>query len=166
MLKANISLLESMIETPKFGQLKFVKKTLTSMHDNKDAKFHIPNVQTELCYELYRFVGLRCREFVESSRLVFEICSTEQNVTENDVYAVEILINENGRGKLGKWVLPMSIDVQEILSKYPINNLNIKHFVKTCKHHVDCYFCRLKQFKELQVIKERPVNITKIKYST
>ncbi|XP_029168024.1 uncharacterized protein LOC114938306 isoform X2 [Nylanderia fulva] len=84
------------------------EELLTSMHDNKGAKFYIPDVQTELCYELYQFVGLRCREFNEDSRLVFEICSTEQNLTENDMYAVEILINENGCGKLGKWVLPIS----------------------------------------------------------
>ncbi|KMQ89677.1 grip and coiled-coil domain-containing protein, partial [Lasius niger] len=150
MLKANVSLLEIMIETPKFGQLQFVKMPLTLMHDSEAARFHIPDVETELC-QLYRFAGLRCREFDRNSRFVFEIYRAEQNVMKNDVYAIEILIDENDRGKLGKWVLPMSVDVQEILSKYPIDNLNnVKHFLRSCKHHVDCYLCRLKQFEELQ----------------
>ncbi|KAM0731080.1 hypothetical protein ACS0PU_002140 [Formica fusca] len=146
LLEAHVSLLETMIVTPKFGQLEFDELPL--IHDNKATKFHIPDVQTELCHELYRFVGLRCREFNQNSKLVFEIYNT---VTKNDPYAIEILIDENGRGKLGKWVLPMSINVQEILSRYPIDNLsNIKHFLKSCKHHVDSYLCRLKQLEELQ----------------
>ncbi|XP_070162498.1 putative histone-lysine N-methyltransferase 1 [Polyergus mexicanus] len=146
LLEAHVSLLETMIVTPKFGQLEFDKLPL--IYDNEAARFHITDVQTELCYELYRFVGLRCREFDRNSRLVFEINNT---VTKNDPYAIEILIDENGRGKLGKWVLPMSTNVQEILSQYPIDNLNnVKHFLKSCKHHVDSYLCRLKQFEELQ----------------
>ncbi|XP_050455924.1 uncharacterized protein LOC126853866 [Cataglyphis hispanica] len=146
LLEAHVSLLETMIVTPKFGQLKFEKLPLT--HDSEAVRFHIPDVQTELCHELYRFVGLRCRDIDQNSRFVFEINSTEQN---NEQYAIEILIDENGCGKLGKWVLPMFINVQEILSQYPIDNLNnVKYFLKSCKHHVDSYLCRLKQFKELQ----------------
>ncbi|XP_025269466.1 uncharacterized protein LOC112639499 [Camponotus floridanus] len=150
-LKAHVSLLETMIETPKFGQLQFAKMSL--MHRNEVARFHVPDVQTELCDELYRFAGLRCREFNRNSRYVFEITGTEQNGndTKNNLYAIEIMIDESGCGKLGKWVLPMSVDVQEILSQYPIDNLNnVKHFLKSCKHHVDSYLCRLKQLKELQ----------------
>lgn len=140
-------------ETPKFGQLQFAKMSL--MHNNEIANFHIPDVQTELCDELYRFVGLRCREFKRNSRFVFEINNIEQNdnITKNNVYAIEIMIDESGRGKLGKWVLPMSVNVQKILSQYPIDKLNnVKHFLKSCKHHVDSYLCRLKQLEELQVI--------------
>lgn len=149
-LKSYISLLETTIETPKFGELQIVEKPSRSLRDNKEAiSSKIPDAQKELCYELYRFAGLRC--VYSEGDFVFEISSTN-NVTKNDLYAIEILTDDNGRGKLGKWMLPMSINVSEILSRYPIDDLNnIKHFVRSCKHHVDCYVCRKEQVDKLQV---------------
>ncbi|XP_012219794.1 uncharacterized protein MAL8P1.12-like [Linepithema humile] len=148
-LKTYISLLETVIQTPKFSQLQIVEKPSRLLCDNKDAKFRkIPDVQTELCYEFYQFAGMQCVNC--EGGFVFEFSSTE-NFSKNDLYAVEILIDDNGRGKVGKWVLPMSIDISEILSRYPIDDLNsIKHFLKSCKHHIDCYMNRKEQAEKLQ----------------
>ncbi|XP_072764586.1 uncharacterized protein [Anoplolepis gracilipes] len=147
-LKAHASRLETIIETFKSVQLQMSKMAL--IHDSEITRFYIPNVQTQLCHELHQFAGSRCREFDQNLRLVFEINSTEQDVKKNDLYAIEILIDENGRGKLEKWALP-TLNVQKILSQYPIDDLNnVKDFLKSCKDHVNSYFCRFEQVKELQ----------------
>ncbi|XP_072745331.1 uncharacterized protein [Anoplolepis gracilipes] len=137
---------------------------MASIHNSEITKFYIPDMQMQLCHELHQFAGSRCQEFDQNLRLIFEINSTEQDVQKNDLYAIEILIDENGRGKLGKWALP-TINVQKILSQHPIGDKssifknNIKHFLKSCKHHVDSHLCRFKQFEELRDFLSRITNI-------
>ncbi|XP_072743803.1 uncharacterized protein [Anoplolepis gracilipes] len=147
-LKAYVSRLETIIEKSKSIKLQMLKMTL--IQDSEITSSYIPDVQMQLCHKFHQFVGSRCREFNQKLRLVFEINSTEQDVKKNDLYAIEILIDKNGRGKLGKWALP-TINVQEILSQHPIDDLNnVKHFLNSCKHYIDSYLCRFKQLEELR----------------
>ncbi|XP_072764208.1 uncharacterized protein [Anoplolepis gracilipes] len=151
-LKAHASRLKAIIEEFKSIQLQMSK--MAFVHNNENTKFYIPDIQMQLCHKLHQFAGSQCQEFDKNLRFVFEI-NTEQNVKKNDLYAIEILIDENGRGKLGKWALP-SINVQKILSQHPIGDKssifknNIKSFLKSCKHHVDSFLCRFKQLDKLQ----------------
>lgn len=107
----------------------------------------------------FHLTGMRCTKLEQKSSFVFDMCSKE-NVMENDSYMVEILINNEGHAKLNNSVLPISVDVKKILSQYPIDNMNnVKHFLNKCKHYVDCYNSRVKQFKNLQVIKKIIISI-------
>lgn len=153
MLRTYVSVLEHHLETPKFGQLQLAREVRLLSNDEAATNCNMLDMRTEMRSDLYRFIGIRCTNC--KHRFVFEIANTD-GVTWSDPYVVEILIDEYGRGKLGKWILPMSVDVQEILSQYPIDDLNnIRQFLKSCKHHVDCYICRAEQLKKLQVIRAK-----------
>ncbi|XP_032670322.1 uncharacterized protein LOC116843732 isoform X2 [Odontomachus brunneus] len=145
MLRTYVSVLENRLETLKFGQLRLPKPS----HNNKAATHrNVPDVWMELRRDLYRFAGIQCVKCKGS--FVFVMSSTD-DVPSSDLYTVEILIDEHGCGKLGRWILPMSVDVQEILSQHPIDNLNnVRQFLKSCKQHVDCYTYRVKQLEELK----------------
>lgn len=70
----------------------------------------------------------------------------------NDVFTVQIF-DAAGTGKLGKWVMPLSVKIEDILESTPIENIKgITSFVRNCKHHVDVYSYRINEFDELQVI--------------
>lgn len=108
----------------------------------------IPNVEVDLQNDLYRFAGFYC---VKSRRDEFIFNFTSTNAEQKDTYAVQIFVKDR-KGNLGKWVMPMSIDMNYILSKSPIDELkNITVFVKNCKHNVDCYTMRQEQFLSLKV---------------
>ncbi|EFN75610.1 uncharacterized protein LOC105191249 [Harpegnathos saltator] len=146
LLRTYVSALESRLETPKFGQLQL--PTDASRDGETAARCNVLDIRTKLRYDLYRFTGVRCTKCEGS--FVFEVSGAD-SVTGAEPYAVEILMDSHGCGKLGKWVLPMSIDVQGILSRHPIEDLNnVRQFLKSCKHHVDCYICRAKQLEELR----------------
>lgn len=107
------------------------------------------NVDVDLQTELYRFAGFRCVEF-RKNEFIFNLTSTNAKQKAN-TYAIQIFIKD-GRASLGKWVMPMSIDMNEILAKTPLNELkNITAFIKNCKHHTDCYTARQEQFLSLKV---------------
>ncbi|XP_014486239.1 PREDICTED: uncharacterized protein LOC106750421 isoform X2 [Dinoponera quadriceps] len=150
MLRTYVSVLENKLKTPKFGQLHLVRKAPLSLHSEAATyrDVDLPDVRTELCCDFYRFAGIRYTRC--DSTFVFEMSGTDK-VTRSGLYAVEILTDNNGCGKLGRWALPMSVDVQKILLQHPIDDLNnMRQFVKSTKHHVDCYVCRAKQLEELQ----------------
>lgn len=155
MLKSYISLLENTIKTTNVDQSQATKESLKLLHDGEAATSHDkPDVQTELCHNIYQFARVQCINFERDSGFIFEISNSE-NIAKNDSYAIEILVDDNGCGKLGKYTLPDFINVHNILWQYPIEDLNnVKHFLKSCKHNIDCYFCRLKQVNELKVIKK------------
>lgn len=145
MLRTYISVLENRLETPKFGQLQLPRKLYSKAATTRG----VLDVEMILRRDLYRFSGMQCVKC--NGSFVFEMFSTN-HVSSNDTYAVEILIDDDGRGKLGKWILPMAVDVQNIMSRHPIDDLNnIKQFLRRCKYHVDCYICRAKQLEELRV---------------
>lgn len=107
------------------------------------------NVQVDLQYDLYRFAGFRCVKF-RRDEFIFNFTSTSEEQMDN-THAIQIFV-KNKKGNLGKWVMPMSIDMNYLLSKTPIDNLkNITVFIKSCKHNVDCYTVRQEQFLSLKV---------------
>lgn len=109
----------------------------------------ILNVQVDLKNDLYRFAGFRCVKF-RKNESIFNFTSTNEKQKDN-TQAVQILVKD-GKGKLGKWVMPVSIDINNILSKTPIDKLkNLSAFIKSCKHNVDCYTVRQEQFLSLKV---------------
>lgn len=152
MLKTYISLLESTIETSKVDRPQVTKESVKLLHDGKTTTSHDkPDVQTELCHDIYQFAKVQCINFKRDSKFIFEISNSE-NVMENYSYSMEILVDNDGRGKLGKCVLPDFINVHNILWQHPIDNLNnVKYFLNSCKHNIDCYFRRLKQINQLKV---------------
>lgn len=153
-------MLESTIETPKSKRSKLAEIQSKLLHNGPTTSRNTPNVQswwnwnTELYCDISRFIGIPCIKIKQNSKFIFEM-SNAKDIAKRNLYAIEILIDENGHGKLGKCVLPNFINVHDILSQYPVDDLNnVKYFLKSCKHHIDCYFSRLKQVDELKVIKE------------
>ncbi|XP_029175475.1 uncharacterized protein LOC114943920 [Nylanderia fulva] len=108
----------------------------------------IPNVEVDLQNELYNFAGFHCAKF-RRDEIVFNFKPTSK-YQKNDTYAIQIFI-KNGKGELGKWVMPMSFDVNDMLSKIPIDKTkNIGPFLKSCQHNIDCYVARQDQFLSLK----------------
>ncbi|XP_070168850.1 DNA ligase 1 [Polyergus mexicanus] len=108
----------------------------------------IPNIEVDLRNDLYNFAGLRCVKF-RRDEVVFNFTSTSER-QKKDIYAIQICIKDR-KGHLGKWILPMSIDVNEMLTKIPIDKLeNLSPFLKSCKHDIDCYIVRQEQFLSLK----------------
>jgi len=109
----------------------------------------IPNVEIDLRNDLYRFAGLHCIKF-RRDEFVFNFTSTNGEQKDN-THAIQIFIKD-GKGSLGKWVMPMSVDMNYILTKTPIDKLkNLTAFIKNCKHNADCYSVRQQQFLSLKV---------------
>ncbi|EGI59156.1 PREDICTED: uncharacterized protein LOC105152183 [Acromyrmex echinatior] len=106
------------------------------------------NVKVALKNDLYRFAGFRCVKF-RKNESVFNFTSTNEKQTDN-TQAVQIFV-QDGKAKLGKWIMPVSIDIKNILSKTPIDKLKkLTAFIKNCKHNVDCYTSRQEQFLSLK----------------
>ena len=96
--------------------------------------------------------GIKCVK-IEQKKIIIEISNVE-NAGSNNLYTIEILIDENGHGKLKEYNLP-PIPVDKILLLHPIYNTNnIKYFLHTCKSYIDYYLCRKKQVDDLKVIKK------------
>ncbi|XP_011148716.1 uncharacterized protein LOC105188782 [Harpegnathos saltator] len=108
----------------------------------------VPNVEVQLQNDLYKFAGLHCAKF-RRSEVVFNFSSTDEHQKDN-AYAVQILVKD-GKSSLGKWVMPMSIDMNQILTKIPIDKpSNLTAFAKYCKHNINCYTTRQQQFLSLK----------------
>ncbi|XP_035738010.1 protein PFC0760c-like isoform X1 [Vespa mandarinia] len=118
-------------------------------HVLKSSSISIKNKYTNinLRNDLYRFAGIYC---VKSDKPIVIEFSAGDKVTSNSLFSIEILQIDN-QYKLGKWVMPLSIDLNDILSKYPLDNPNnLKSFLKSCKHYIDCYTYRRKQYYDLK----------------
>jgi len=75
-------LLENLIETSKYGHMRLVQELSLRKQLRKATISHdVLDVQSELGYDLYRFVGMRCIKY--ESGFVFEIFSND-DVTRKD----------------------------------------------------------------------------------
>ncbi|KAK2581268.1 hypothetical protein KPH14_008058 [Odynerus spinipes] len=103
---------------------------------------------TDIKLELYKYSGLYCTVANKSEQVIaFNSASREQQ--ENQC-AIQFL-KEGRKMKTGKWVMPMSVDINQLKNEIPLNNIrNLLHFVKNSKHYVDCYQSRSQQFQELK----------------
>lgn len=144
-LKSIIKQYEWNLQTLRF---KDVEERL-SRNPKASSNFGKTNVEFDLQNNLYRFAGFHCVKF-RRDEFVFNFTSTNEKQKDN-TYAVQIFIKD-GKGKLGKWIMPMSIDMNYMLSKMSIDELkNLTSFIKNCKHNVDCYSTRKEQFLSLKV---------------
>ncbi|KAI4484147.1 hypothetical protein M0804_007603 [Polistes exclamans] len=114
-----------------------------------------PYTSIHLKKDLYRFSGIQC---VKMSNIKVFAFSTGEKVTNDNLFCVEILTTGNNL-KLGKWVMPPSTDMKDILSEFPLDtNKNLKSFLKCCKQHVNCYSYRQEQYNNLKNILSNTVN--------
>ncbi|EFN68122.1 hypothetical protein EAG_10707 [Camponotus floridanus] len=147
-----------MIQTPKHSQLQSVDKSLSQLYNSEIATFHDKSdVDMDFFHDFYKLTGIRCVKLERKSSFVFEMCSNKTDKKEN--YMVEILIDDHGRALLGDSKLPAPVNVEEILSKYPIDVSNITRFLNSCKHYVETYVCRKKQFTDLENLVSGNANI-------
>lgn len=150
-LKSIIEQCEWNLQTLRFKDVE-ERVTEKQIPGNPEASSHFDrtsNVEVDLQNDLYRFAGFHCVRF-RRDEFVFNFTSTNGEQKDN-TYAVQIFIKD-GKGKLGKWIMPMSIDMNYILSKTPIDELkNLTSFIKNCKHNVDCHATREEQFLSLKV---------------
>ncbi|XP_017760066.1 PREDICTED: uncharacterized protein LOC108550743 [Eufriesea mexicana] len=139
-LKSIILQMEWNLDMIKFGNTKCVFPSSTS----SDLNTKIPDVNIQLETELHKYSGLHCVKF-SAEEYVFHFTPPNKYDREN-IFAVQIL-NNQGKGTLGKWVMPMGIDLNDIVSEYPITDLrNIPNFLRICKQHVNAYFVRQQQY--------------------
>ncbi|EZA57296.1 hypothetical protein DMN91_002763 [Ooceraea biroi] len=143
------------LETTRFRD---VEKRATELLSSKTIprRSKIPNVEVDLQNDLYRFAGLQCAQY-RRQELIFNFNSMKEQ-WEDSIYALQIFL-KNGKASLGKWVMPMSIDMNHLLTQTPIDDMkNLTSFLKNCKHNIDCYGVRQEQFLSL---KER---LSRMKY--
>ncbi|XP_066599334.1 uncharacterized protein [Prorops nasuta] len=116
----------------------------------------ILNKGTEIQMELFHYTGLSCKKF-KGSDFVFEFnCN-------NETFVVEI-IKTKEMWTIGKWVMPPSIDMKQLISQYSLNEFtSLLTFIKHLKFHIECYKERSTNFKKLQNITE---NLSNFKCST
>ena len=147
-LKSIILEMEWSSDIVKFGKTKpAYDSNIPEAPINKDI-YKVSNTNVKLQSELYRYSGLYC---VESSneQHIFNFSPLNKYDKEN-TFAVQIL-NKQNVGTLGKWIMPMSVDLDDLISEFSISNLkNVPRFVRTCKHYIDCYIIRRQQFNALK----------------
>ncbi|CAK9830408.1 hypothetical protein ANTRET_LOCUS7587, partial [Anthophora retusa] len=150
-LKKQIDHLKSIIVDIEWNLdlLKFGKIKCTFDSDDTDSLTidSIPNVNKQLEFQLYKYSGFYCAKFTKHE-YVFNFSSLNKYDNKN-TFAVQILNNED-KGTLGKWLMPMAVDLKHLVSEIPIDNLkNVPNFLRTCKHYTDCYFIRHQQYTTL-----------------
>ncbi|KAK2587653.1 hypothetical protein KPH14_003773 [Odynerus spinipes] len=125
-----------------------LKKQLNSYNHAADLSHcSEPDTIIDIKEDLYIFAGIHCVQL--EAGYVFQF-STGCKITANDIYCVEIL-KTGSRYKLGRWVMPMSIHLKDMVLQYPLHSLkNFKPFLNCCKHHIDCYASRREQYYQLK----------------
>lgn len=141
--------IEWSLDIYKFKKIKITFDQKTSDVSNDTDIFEVPNINTELEFQLYKYAGIYCVKFSEKE-LIFNFSSSNKYKKE-DTFAVQIL-NQNAEWGLGKWIMPMAIDLNDLMTMFSIKNLKyIHHFIRTCKYYVDSYFLRHEQYHALKV---------------
>lgn len=147
-LKSIILQIEWSLDIYKFKKIKITFDQKTSDVSNDTDIFEVPNINTELEFQLYKYAGIYCVKFSEKE-LIFNFSSSNKYKKE-DTFAVQIL-NQNAEWGLGKWIMPMAIDLNDLMTMFSIKNLKyIHHFIRTCKYYVDSYFLRHEQYHALK----------------
>lgn len=145
-LKSLILQIECSLDILKFKNTKCV---FHSNLVNNLSTDEVPNINLQLKSELYRYSGFYCVKFSEE-KYIFNFSPLSKYDRKN-IFAVQILNNQK-KGTLGKWVMPMGIDLNDLIFDFPITELRkIPHFLKICKQHIDSYFIRQTQYTALMV---------------
>ncbi|KAF3421517.1 hypothetical protein E2986_02951 [Frieseomelitta varia] len=107
----------------------------------------IQDINLQLQSELYRYSGFYCVKFTKQEYIFNFSCSNKYD--KDNIFAIQIF-NDQNKGVLGKWVMPMAIDLKDMIADFPIHKLkNIPCLLKICKQHVDSYFIRHEQYATL-----------------
>ncbi|XP_066600611.1 uncharacterized protein [Prorops nasuta] len=128
-------------------------KVLTSL---SKSTFSLPqsrilNKATEIKMELFHYTGLSCKKFKGSNYVLEFNCN-------NETFVVEI-IKTKEMWTIGKWFMPPSIDMKQLISQYSLNEFtSLLTFLKHLKFHIECYKERTTNFKKLQNITENLSN--------
>ncbi|XP_043802294.1 uncharacterized protein LOC122719992 [Apis laboriosa] len=154
-LKSLILQIECSLDILKFKNTKCIFRSNLVSNLNTDK---VPNINLQLKSELYRYSGFYCIKFSENE-YIFNFSPLNKYDRKN-IFAIQILNNQK-KGTLGKWVMPMSIDLNDLTSDFPITELRkIPHFLKICKQHIDSYFIRQTQYTALMDIISHTKNST------
>lgn len=148
-LKSIILQMEWSSDIVRFGKTKpAYDSNIPDAPIDKDI-YQVPDINIKLQSELYRYSGFYCVEFSQE-QYIFNFSPLNRYDKEN-TFAVQIL-NKQNVGTLGKWIMPMSIDLDDLITEFSISKLkNVPRFVRTCKHYIDCYMIRCQQFNALKV---------------
>ncbi|XP_012274562.1 uncharacterized protein LOC105696568 [Orussus abietinus] len=150
--------LECRLNINKFKDVRETLKLPAPVCNVREHAEKMANTENQLQEELYRYAGLYCESFNEKE-YVFRIMSSADNA-KTDTYCVQITTN-NGALKVGKWCMPMSVDMDEILMETPLASFkDVKDFLRNCKRWTDCYSVRLRQFNELKSFLENIMDCT------
>ncbi|XP_046471155.1 uncharacterized protein [Neodiprion pinetum] len=139
--------IECCLNISKFGDIKhlFDFSTQSLIVPSK----RLPDTDTEYIDQLYRLAGMHCTKFTENE-YIFNFVSSSVD-TADRIYTVQVTCVSD-KLKLGKWVMPMSINMNSILLQTPLTRTcDLKSFLMNCKHHIECYTNRVKQYNEFQV---------------
>ncbi|KAG6798812.1 hypothetical protein HZU73_05615 [Apis mellifera caucasica] len=154
-LKSLILQIECSLDILKFKNTKCV---FHSNLVNNLSTDEVPNINLQLKSELHRYSGFYCVKFSEEE-YIFNFSPLSKYDRKN-IFAVQILNNQK-KGTLGKWVMPMGIDLNDLTFDFPITELRkIPHFLKICKQHIDSYFIRQTQYTALMDIISHTKNST------
>ncbi|XP_076226620.1 uncharacterized protein LOC116432598 [Nomia melanderi] len=107
----------------------------------------VPNINVELASDLFRFAGFRCIKFTKNE-FIFNF-SSQSKYDKDNIFAVQIL-HKKRKWTLGKWVMPISIDLEDLVCQFSNDASDIPCFLKACKHYIDCYFLRCEQYNALK----------------
>ncbi|XP_015173588.1 PREDICTED: uncharacterized protein LOC107064910 [Polistes dominula] len=101
-------------------------------------------VPIDINHELYRYSGLYCAQVV-ATKFIIGFSSFLKHQEEK--FAIEFIF-QNKTIRVGKWIMPMSVDMKQLLSEVSLNTVEDLHpFLRNCKLHVDSYIMRLQQYQ-------------------
>ncbi|KAI4501535.1 hypothetical protein M0802_003412 [Mischocyttarus mexicanus] len=151
-LKKEIKDLEDMCkqlqQELKAVRLNNMKISTNSQNAIADTKKQVVPINLNLNHDLYKFSGLYCAHNT-NTQCVIVIHSLWEHQKKN-LFAIEF-IKRNKKIQVGKWVMPISVDIKQLLIEVPLNTIeDIIPFARNCKQHVDCYLMRLQQYKKFK----------------
>lgn len=124
-------------------------QTVTTNSNQPNPKAKVHDGEMQINHELYQYSGIYCVAF-EAHRYEFEF-KTGCKYDDVKTYSVQILIVD-GKKTLGKCILPISIDIDELIETTPLSDpRNISVLLKKCRHQILCHTMRLEQFHSLKV---------------
>lgn len=143
-LKLTIKQLRQKLKTVKRNNMKEI-----SISKDKDNLTVTRDVLTNTNYELWTYSGLYGIQSTDNRYIIgFNSSWKEQK---QNLFIIEFHKQENNI-KIGKWIMPMSVGITQLLSEVPLNKMNrIIPFVENCKHHCNCYMFRLQQYQVFKV---------------
>lgn len=143
-LKLTIKQLQQKLNITKLINMKKI-----STSKSKDNLTVTSNMPMNTDYEMWRYSGLYCMQSTDNG-YVIGFNSSWKGQKQN-LFVTELL-KQDDKINIGKWVMPMSVDINQLLSEVPLDTMNnVIPFVKNCKRHCDCYMFRLQEYQAFKV---------------